>query len=76
MDKLTIFGLFSVTAGLIFYAFEYRSHWFILAFAISCVFCSIYGFFQGSWPFGLVEVVWSIVALQRWWLKKHMTKAH
>jgi hypothetical protein len=25
MDKLTIFGLFSVTAGLIFYAFEYRS---------------------------------------------------
>ena len=70
MDRLTIFGLFSVTAMLIFYALEYRSHWFILAFAVSCVLGSIYGFLQGAWPFGLVEVVWSIVALKRWWSKK------
>ena len=27
---------------------------------------SIYGFLQGAWPFGLVEAVWSIVALRRW----------
>jgi hypothetical protein len=67
VNLLTIFGLFSVTAGLIFYAFEYRSHWFILAFAISCVLGSIYGFLQGAWPFGLIEVVWSIVAVRRWW---------
>jgi hypothetical protein len=40
--------------------------WFILAFAISCVLGSIYGFFQGAWPFGLVEAVWSIVAVMRW----------
>ena len=65
MDRLTIFGLFSVTAMLIFYALEYRSHWFILAFAVSCVLGSIYGFLQGAWPFGLVELVWSIVALKR-----------
>jgi len=70
MDRLTIFGLFSVTAMLIFYALEHRSHWFILAFAVSCVLGSIYGFLQGAWPFGLVEVVWSIVALKRWWSKK------
>jgi len=70
MDKLTIFGLFSVTAGLIFYAFEYRSHWFILGFAISCVLCSIYGFLQGAWPFGLIEAIWSIVAMRRWWFAK------
>ena len=72
MDRLTIFGLFSVTAMLIFYALEHRSHWFILAFAVSCVLGSIYGFLQGAWPFGLVEVVWSVVALQRWWFKKRM----
>ena len=70
MDRLTIFGLFSVTAMLIFYALEHRSHWFILAFAVSCVLGSIYGFLQGAWPFGLVELVWSIVALKRWWSKK------
>jgi hypothetical protein len=66
LNTLTIFGLFSVTAGLIFYALEHRSHWFILAFAISCVLGSIYGFLQGAWPFGLVEAVWSVVALKRW----------
>ena len=33
MDSLTLFGLFAVTAMLIFYALEDRSPWFILAFA-------------------------------------------
>ena len=37
MNKLTIFGLFAVTAMLVTYALEKRSHWFILAFAGSCV---------------------------------------
>ena len=70
MDRLTIFGLFSVTAMLIFYALEHRSHWFILAFTVSCALASIYGFLQGAWPFGLVEAIWSIVAVIRWWLAK------
>ncbi len=26
-----------------------------------------YGFLQGAWPFGVVELVWSAVALRRWW---------
>ncbi|MGD1084421.1 MAG: hypothetical protein ABSA47_06665 [Verrucomicrobiota bacterium] len=68
MDKLTLFGLFAVTAMLIFYALEARSRWFILAFAVSCVLGSIYGFLQGAWPFGVVEAVWSLVAMRRWWL--------
>jgi hypothetical protein len=29
---------------------------------------SAYGFLQGAWPFGLVEGVWSLVALRRWWM--------
>jgi hypothetical protein len=69
MDKLTLFGLFAVSAMLIFYALEKRSPWFILAFAGSCALGSIYGFLQGAWPFGLVEAVWSVVALRRWWLE-------
>jgi hypothetical protein len=68
MDRLTAFGLFAVTAMLVFYALEKRSRWFVLAFAGSCVLASVYGFLQGAWPFGLVEGVWSIVALQRWWM--------
>jgi hypothetical protein len=67
MDRLTAFGLFAVTMMLVCYALESRSRWFILAFAGSCVFGSAYGFLQGAWPFGLVEAVWSLVALRRWW---------
>jgi hypothetical protein len=70
MDGLTIFGLIAVTAMLICYAFEKRSPRFILAFAGSCMLASIYGFLQGTWPFGIVEAVWSLVPLRRWWLER------
>lgn len=69
LDALTIYGLVSVSLMLLFYALEPRSHWFVLAFAVSCVMASVYGFAQGAWPFGLVEAIWSIVALRRWWLR-------
>jgi hypothetical protein len=66
VDALTIFGLVAVSVMLICYALEDRSHWFVLAFAGSCALGSTYGFVQGAWPFGLVEGVWSLVALRRW----------
>ena len=66
MDALTAFGLFAVMAMLACYALEPRSPWFVLGFAISCALGSIYGFLQGAWPFGLVEAIWSLVALKRW----------
>jgi hypothetical protein len=68
VNRLTLFGLFAVTAMLVCYALENRSRWFILAFSGACLLASIYGFLQGAWPFGLVEGVWSFVALRRWWL--------
>jgi hypothetical protein len=67
MDKLTLFGLFAVSAMLATYALEKRSTWFILAFAGSCLLGSAYGFLQGAWPFGLVEGIWALVAARRWW---------
>jgi hypothetical protein len=66
MDALTVFGLFAVTAMLVCYALENRSPWFVLLFAASCALGSVYGFLQGAWPFGLVEAIWSLVALRRW----------
>lgn len=65
MSHLTLFGLFAVTAMLVTYALEKRSRWFILAFSAACVLGSIYGFLQGAWPFGIVEGIWSAVALRR-----------
>ena len=68
MSILTVFGLIAVMLMLIFYALEARSRWYTLAFAAACVLGSVYGFLQGAWPFGLVEAVWSLVAVRRWWL--------
>jgi hypothetical protein len=66
MDSLTLFGFAAVTAMLVFYALEDRSHWFVAAFSVACGFASAYGFAQGAWPFGLVEAVWAVIALWRW----------
>ena len=66
MDRLSIFGLVAVTAMMLCYALERRSHWYVLGFAGACVLASIYGFAQGAWPFGLVEAVWSVIAVRRW----------
>ena len=70
MNEMTAFGLFAVTAMLVCYALEDRSHWFILAFAGSCALGSLYGFLQGAWPFGIVESIWCAVAARRWLVKQ------
>jgi hypothetical protein len=70
VNSLTAFGLFAVTAMLLCYAFEDRSPWYVLGFAGACLLGSIYGFLQGAWPFGLVEGIWSIVALRKWWISR------
>jgi hypothetical protein len=69
MDALTAYGLVSVVLMLLFYALENRDAVFVLLFAVSCVLASVYGFLQGAWPFGMVEAIWSLVALRRWWLR-------
>jgi hypothetical protein len=70
LDALSLFGLLAVTAMLVAYALEDRSHWYILAFAGACALGSIYGFLQGAWPFGLVEAIWAGVALLRWMIRR------
>jgi hypothetical protein len=66
VNRLTLFGLLAVSAMLVCYAFERRSRWFILGFAISCILASVYAYLQGAWPFCIVEAVWSAVAARRW----------
>ena len=63
---LDFFGLVAVTATLVFYALEDRSPTYILAFAGGCAASAVYGFLQGAWPFGLVEIAWTIIATLRW----------
>lgn len=63
---LTIYGATIVTLMMLFYAFESRSRWSTLAFAVACLRSAVYGFLAGTWPFGIVESIWSLVALRKW----------
>ncbi len=66
MDAVTWFGFLSLAGAMVCYALEERSHWYGLGFAIGCVLGSIYGFLIGAWPFGVVEALWTVIALRRW----------
>lgn len=63
---LNAFGLVAVSFTLVCYALEDRSPQYTLGFAAGSLASSGYGFLQGAWPFGLVEIAWTVVALRRW----------
>lgn len=63
---LTAFGAAAVTFMVCMYALERRHRRYILAFALGCALSSIYGFLAGTWPFGVVEAIWTVVALNRY----------
>jgi hypothetical protein len=66
MTLTTIFGVVAVTFMMVMYAFERRHPVFILGFAAGCLMSSLYGFLAGAWPFGVVEIIWSAVAVWRY----------
>jgi hypothetical protein len=63
---LTLFGASALTFMMLMYAFERRHRLFILAFAVGCALSSAYGFLAGTWPFGVVEVLWVLIAVRRY----------
>jgi hypothetical protein len=62
---LTAFGVVVLTFMMLMYALERRGPRFVLAFALGCALSSVYGFLAGTWPFGVVEAIWSVIALRR-----------
>lgn len=66
MTITTIFGVCAVTLMMLFYALEDRAAWLTLGFAGACLAASAYGWLAGAWPFGIVELVWAIVAFRKW----------
>lgn len=72
---LTIYGACAVTFMMLMYALEARGRRFILAFAFGCALSSSYGFLAGTWPFGVVEAIWSLVAVRRYTTSARVTNA-
>jgi len=63
---LTVYGVAALTFMMAMYSLEQRHPRFVLAFAIGCLLASSYGFLSGAWPFGVVEAIWSVIALRRY----------
>ncbi len=63
---LTVYGVAALTFMMAMYGLERRSPVFVLLFAVGCALASSYGFLSGAWPFGVVEALWSLVALRRY----------
>ena len=63
---VTMYGVCAVTFMIVMYALERRGRGFIALFALGCLLSSVYGFLSGAWPFGIAEIIWSGVAIQRY----------
>ena len=64
--SITIFGVIALTFMMVMYALERRHRGFVLAFAVGCLLSSAYGFLAGTWPFGVLELIWAGVAAFRY----------
>ncbi len=63
---LDLWGFASVTVMVSAYALEARGRTWVLVFAAASVSAAAYAVAIESWPFALVEGVWSVIALRRW----------
>ena len=62
----TLVGVSALTFMMLMHALEKRGPRFVLAFAAGCALSSAYGFVSGAWPFGMVEAIWTAVAINRY----------
>jgi hypothetical protein len=65
VNAVTVYGVIALSFMMLMYALESRGRRFVLLFALGCVLSSIYGFASGAWPFGVVEAIWSLIAVRR-----------
>jgi len=63
---ITLFGVAALTFMMLMYALERRGPRFVLAFACGCLLSSAYGFLAGTWPFGVVEAIWAVIAARKY----------
>jgi hypothetical protein len=67
VSAITIYGVIVLTFMMTMYALERHDRRFILAFALGCALSSSYGFASGAWPFGVVEAIWCVIAIHRYY---------
>ena len=66
---LTLFGSVAVSIMMLSYTFEARSRWYVLIFAGASAATAIYSALAGVYPITVVEAIWSVVALRRFFVR-------
>ena len=64
--QIEVLGMLAVSTMMLCYAVEDRDPRFILGFAFACLASSVYAALIGSWPFMMIEIIWSGIAFRRW----------
>ena len=67
MSGIELFGFACVTTMFVSYLLDKRGRVWGLVFAAGCFGACAYAVMIGSIPFAIVEGLWGIVALRRWW---------
>ena len=71
---LTIFGIVAVSIMFLSYWLEPRSKWMVLIFAGGSALTSAYSGLLAAYPITVIEALWALVALQRFW-RRHRGQA-
>ena len=66
LDIVMLFGFLAMFATITCAVTPHASRNKLLVFAICLACCSVYGFLQGAWPLGIVEMLWAGSSLHRW----------
>ena len=70
MSGIELFGFVAVIMMVSAYALEDRSPVMVLLFAASCLAAASYAALIRSWPFAVVETIWSFIAFRRWLIRR------
>lgn len=65
-SALNILGAADLAVMMMFYALEPKSRSYTLLFGLTCIGSSTYGFLSGTWPFGVIEAAWTVIALRKY----------
>ena len=71
---LTIFGSIAVAIMLLSYWLENRSKWMVLAFALGSALTSAYSGLAEVYPITVIEAIWTVAALQRFFRRLQQEK--
>lgn len=70
-SPVNLFGISVLSIMMLFYALESRKPEYTLLFGITCIGSSLYGFLSGAWPFGIIEVLWTVVSFRKYYMLKN-----